>query len=59
MRQRGPTPDFAGIELRRATEAQLDRAHRATKRTFRERRVAAKLDEVLGSVDAEDEEAPR
>jgi hypothetical protein len=59
MKQRCPSPDFAGLTFRRATDQMLDRAHQATRRTFRDRKLAAKLDQLLGSVDDEDEEAPR
>jgi hypothetical protein len=49
-----PCPQFAGLEHRRATEAQAERAHRNTRRHHRDRRLAAKLDELLGPVDAEE-----
>jgi hypothetical protein len=50
---RPPCPGFAGIESRRASAAAQDRAHRATRRTLRDRRLAAKLDDLLGTVDDE------
>jgi hypothetical protein len=42
---------------RTASPEAQGRAHRNTKRTWSDRRLAAKLDELLGPVD-EDEDAP-
>lgn len=52
-----PSRGFAGINLRRASDEQLERAHRQTKRHHADRRLAAKLDDLLGAVDdlADDE----
>lgn len=48
-------PDFAGIEWRRASDEQIERARRHTLRAHRERRLAEKLDALLGAVDGDDE----
>jgi hypothetical protein len=44
---------FAGLPSRPAPPATLERAHRASKRTWEGRKLAKKLDELLGTVDQE------
>jgi hypothetical protein len=51
---RTPGPGFAGIESRRATPGAQVRAHRNTRKHWADRRLAAKLDDLLGPI--EDEE---
>jgi hypothetical protein len=50
---RPPCAPFAGIEIRRASPESQQRAHRNTKRHWKDRRLAAKLDELLGNADAD------
>ncbi len=51
-REPSSTPKFCGgVESRRPTPKNLERAHRATARSYRDRRLAEKLDALLGSVD--------
>lgn len=50
-----PSPQFAGLESRRATSDQVARAHRHARRTYSDRRLASKLDDLLGPVDEEDD----
>lgn len=52
-----PSPQFAGLESRRATSDQVARAHRHAQRTYSDRRLAAKLDDLLGPIEEEDERA--
>jgi hypothetical protein len=48
-----PCPQFAGVEHRRARPDQAERARLSRSRTWKGRRLAAKLDELLGSPDDE------
>lgn len=48
-----PPSQFAGIESRRPTPIQSERARLSRARTWKGRRLAAKLDELLGSPDDE------
>lgn len=47
-------PEFAGLPSRLPTRDNLDGAHRGMRRHHRDKRLAAKLDELLGPVDDED-----
>lgn len=55
-RARAPTPQFAGIELQLPSPEARARARRNTKKHWDGRRLAAKLDELLGSVDEDEKE---
>ena len=50
-------PEFAGLPSRLATPTNLERAHEGTRRHHRDKRLARKLDELLGPVDADDDYA--
>jgi hypothetical protein len=54
---RPPRAPFAGIAMRRASTESQQRAHRNTKRHWSDRRLAAKLDDLLGSADDVEEKA--
>lgn len=53
--RRAPCPGFEGILHRTARPDQLERAHKHSRRFHERRRAEAKLDEVLGPVEEEDE----
>jgi hypothetical protein len=52
--RRGP-PVVIGVESRPPNAQSLARAHQGTARFRRDKRLAAKLDSLLGAVDADDE----
>lgn len=52
-RPRRRHPAYTGVEYRGATDAQQESSRAASTRSARNRRIASKLDEVLGPVEQE------